>query len=439
MKTSTYNFIYNHPKDKTKYILYNSLSGALALVNEEKYDILNRFSHNGENIQDKEFLNDLEKGGYVIEDCCNELDFILYKSLKNRYNSDYLTLTIAPTSDCNFRCVYCYEKNSIKYPPMSDEVQQKVIEFLDERIANIKALNITWYGGEPLLAISVIENISSKIIEACKKNNVDYNASIVTNGYLLTPEIYKKLISLKVNNIQITIDGSEDEHNKRRPLVGGKPTFKPILDNLCSIRDCKVESKINLSLRINVDKTNAKDIKKLMSIFEENKLNEFLNIYIAKVRNSNESFDGDLCFCTEEFSNLEYKFISESFNDNVLINRYPKTLYSYCGADRDNSLLINSNGDLYKCWEDIGLDEYKVGNIVTEKMINQNTFYNYILYDVTKDMNCKTCKYLPLCMGGCPKERVISTEERCNKVKYMLENQIIDTAMNIIKNKENKK
>ncbi|HBB28545.1 MAG TPA: radical SAM/SPASM domain-containing protein [Clostridiales bacterium] len=438
MKPSLYNFIYDYPDDKTKHILYNSLSGALALVEEEKHDIFYRFSQYGESINDSNFLNDLEKGGYIVEDSCNELDMFSYKSLKMKYSNDAFALTIAPTSDCNFRCIYCYEKNSNKYPPMNEEIQDKIIKLCESKIPNIKLLRVSWYGGEPLLAMSAIENISNKLIEMCKKNNVDYSASIVTNGYLLTSEVYKRLISLKVNSIQITVDGSEDEHNKRRPLVGGKATFKTILDNLCSIRDCKVDEKINIALSINVDKTNVDGINNTVAIFKENNLSEFLYTYISKVRDSNNSFNKNLCFCTEEFSDLEYKFINENFNKNVLINLYPKILYNVCGADRDNSLVIDPNGDLYKCWEDIGVEEYKIGNIMNDKMMNQSVFYNYMLYDATTDSECSSCKYLPLCNGGCPRIRTYNSNDRCLNIKYILERQIIDTSTNIIKDRENK-
>ncbi len=433
MKPSLYNFIYNYPKDNTKHILYNSLSGALALVNENNYIALNEFLNNRENIKDEEFLNDLKKGGYIVEDNCNEPDMISYRSFKSRFSNDFLTLTIAPTSDCNFRCIYCYEKNSIKYPLMSQDVQNKIVEFCENRIKTINSLSITWYGGEPLLAIPVIENISNKLIKLCEKNNVLYTASIVTNGYLLTPKVYKKLMELKVRNIQVTIDGGEQEHDKRRPLIGDKPTFKTILDNLCSIKDCEVVEKINIALRVNIDRTNVEDIDTIMKILKKNKLDKIFNIYIARVKDSNKSFDKNLCFCTEEFSELEYDF-ANNVNENILLNRYPKVMNDYCGADRDNNLVIDPKGDLYKCWEDIGLEQYKVGNILTGEIFNQDILYNYMLYNVTEDKYCSGCKYIPICMGGCPKERLQHSEDRCVFIKYILEKQIKHTAMYIAKN-----
>ena len=361
------------------------------------------------------------------------MDFILYRSLKDKYRNDHLSLTIAPTLDCNFRCIYCYEKNSVKHSSMSEMTQNKLIEFCSKQMSTIKYLSISWYGGEPLLALDVIESLSNKLIELCKENNITYNASIVTNGYLLTPEAYEKLISCKVSSMQITVDGNEDEHNKRRPLIGGKPTFKTIINNLCYIKDCETDKKINISLRVNVDRKNTEDIKKLITVFYERKLNDFLNIYIAKVRNINDSFNNDLCYCTEEFSELEYNFNVENNNYNF----YPNVKSNVCGADRDNSFVINSNGDIYKCWEDIGMEEYKIGNINNNEMMNQDILCNYILYDVTKDKDCSVCKYLPLCMGGCPRERVQSSADRCINIKYTLEKGIINTSLNIISNRQN--
>jgi len=63
---------------------------------------------------------------------------------------------------------------------MSEEVQNSLIE---SRIKTIANLGITWYGREPLLAFS------DRIIKLCDDNNVNYSASVITNGYLLNSGI----------------------------------------------------------------------------------------------------------------------------------------------------------------------------------------------------------------------------------------------------------
>ncbi|MDU5925118.1 MAG: SPASM domain-containing protein, partial [Finegoldia magna] len=90
---------------------------------------------------------------------------------------------------------------------------------------------------------------------------------------------------------------------------------------------------------------------------------------------------------------------------------------NFCGADAVNSLVINSNGDLYKCWSDIGFVDRKIGNINDNFSGNTSMYYDYMLYDPTEDEECKKCKLLPICMGGCPYQRVVNKKKGCNRFK----------------------
>src|SRR5262245_26459110 len=68
-----------------------------------------------------------------------------------------LHLILLPTEACNFRCVYCYE--SFAYGRMEPWVVQGVKNLLSNRVANLDQLKISWFGGEPLLALDIIESI----------------------------------------------------------------------------------------------------------------------------------------------------------------------------------------------------------------------------------------------------------------------------------------
>ena len=97
-----------------------------------------------------------------------------------------------------------------------------VCSFVEGWAKFIHNLSIDWYGGEPLLEMDLIKNMSKQFIAICQEKEVQYNSSMVTNGYHLTPQIAKELKELKVENIQITIDGPEDIHNARRILANGR-------------------------------------------------------------------------------------------------------------------------------------------------------------------------------------------------------------------------
>ena len=92
---------------------------------------------------------------------------------------------------------------------MSSDVQDKLVEFVKSRAKHITMLNVTWYGGEPLMAIDIIEGLSKEFMSICNDNNVSYDAAIITNGYYMTLDVAKLLESLNIRNVQVTMDGIE--------------------------------------------------------------------------------------------------------------------------------------------------------------------------------------------------------------------------------------
>ena len=214
MKASNYNFFYQY--DDKSYLAYNSRSNSLAILNKENYQKYCDFIALNKPIDDEEFIEDLKAGLFIIDDEVDELKILRFKMYRDRMNNISLGLTIAPTSDCNFRCIYCYEKNSLRKKEMTLEVEEAIIKFIEKTTDTIRNMNISWYGGEPLMRFDIIERLSEKIIKLCNEKNIDYSASIVTNGYLLNKEILKKFEKYKISSVQITLDGPKEIHDKRR-------------------------------------------------------------------------------------------------------------------------------------------------------------------------------------------------------------------------------
>lgn len=119
-----------------------------------------------------------------------------------------------PTEKCNFKCKYCYE--TFRKGKMSPAVQDAIINYVKKNIRNHTELAVIWFGGEPLEALDVIERLSLAFINICQLARKPYSASMTTNGYNLTPEVYNKLYDLKVYGYQITLDGYKDQHNSQR-------------------------------------------------------------------------------------------------------------------------------------------------------------------------------------------------------------------------------
>ena len=418
VKPSKYNFSFPYPKragDQEQTVLYNTRTGSMALIEADKYEQYKQFAENGTPVTDEELLGNLKLGGYVVDGDYDELAAIKYNLYSSRFSTSSLILTIAPTSDCNFRCIYCYEKDSIKPLVMSEETQDDWIEFVKKYMPFIQTFHVSWYGGEPLLAISIVERLSAAFLALCEENRVEYNASIVTNGYLLTPQIAERLCAAKVVSLQITLDGAAEDHDKRRFLKGGLPTFDRIMDNLCAAKE-KLPPEVYV--RINADRHNVDRVDNVVRIIREKGLAGRVYPYLAMVENRNDTYNDNSCLHTNEFSQCEFDFIQRNGLD--FVGRMPRQIGNYCGADRRGSFVVNADGHLYRCWNEMGIDEECIGTL-KEGLKDSTTIHANLLYDATEDPECRDCRLLPICMGGCPNARKQNPANRCSMMKHGLD------------------
>ncbi len=110
-------------------------------------------------------------------------------------------------------------------------------------------------GGEPLLYFDeIVYPISKKINDLCKRNNINFNNMITTNGYLMNENIMKKFNSINLRNFQITLDGDENEHNKIKKTKNNEKTYKKTIENILKLID--LNKNIHLLLRINYTENN---------------------------------------------------------------------------------------------------------------------------------------------------------------------------------------
>jgi len=281
VKVSRYNFAHvEEASHNSQVVIYNSRTGAMAALEPDKYADFKKFEENGICIGDTEFVEQLMYCGFLIDDDFDEINHIKASLHASRYNNSVMSLTIAPTMACNFACAYCFENGIDRNEEMSEDTMKRLVNFIEARASHLDELHITWFGGEPLLAVPQLETISRHVIEICKANNVKYTSIVVTNGYLLTQENANKLMDCAVSNVQVTIDGGKELHNSRRPLVDGSGTFERIIQNVSLAKHI-----IPITIRINVDNENHTCLGEVMNVFnvisiESNNLRRSKNMKI---------------------------------------------------------------------------------------------------------------------------------------------------------------
>ncbi len=424
MKQSRYNFFFE--LDNGQYLIYNALKNGLGLVDRSVVEKIKSVKEGQKSDIDEGLLAELKKGGFLIDDDFDEYAVLTIRRHLQQYGSNGVSLTIAPTINCNFSCKYCFENPDKAI--MDEKIEDKIVEYVKNELkSGKKYVSVTWYGGEPLLCLKNIESLSNKLIELCRKRRARYMADIITNGSLYTKDVAEKLKKLKIQSVQITLDGDKEMHDKRRPFKDRRrSSFDAIIKNLE-----ETVGIIPVSLRINVDSENVDRaidfVKELKSKpwFDPNYIFPYFGYvrkYTASCRCSEEE-----CLLPGEFWRKSYELQEYLVKEDIAVPEYPD-ISSGCGATSIHSYVIGPKGELYKCWNHLGEKSQIVGYI--DKNIDLNPLYTQYLYEsFENDEECKECKYLPICMGGCvdvmiKAKRGEMPSKDCTKWKEYLEKQL---------------
>ena len=421
MKLSQFNVVHEH---NGSLLIMNARTGGILSLNPEYAQKFKRIQE-GDVRDADDLVAGLIRGGILVNEERDELGEIRLQSRAARFANTALSLTIAPTMACNFCCPYCYEKGQA-YTTMGEEVLTQLSKFVKDYYPGIASLSVGWYGGEPLLGMKMIERITSDLKDVVGPT-CEYSASIVTNGYLLTPDVARRLAACGVTSAQVTIDGSKSDHDSRRILHDGSPTYERILKNVKECADI-----IDISIRSNVDKTNIEAAQELLDYLELNGLMNKVHFYLAPVDDINQVCANDShCFTVKEFSYEETEFYKRAIARGFKVQPFGGTNFGICCAVGINSYVVDPVGDLYKCWDDIGMKERRVGTIFEPPMLSKNMI-NWMAYE-PDDPECQECFAFPMCMGGCPNHALNGEGKRCVSFRYdaeqkMLLSQMMNTA-----------
>ena len=429
---SKYNVYIDYSDDKT--FVFNTATGSGALLDNKLVGQDCSFDDASE--VEKTML--LKHGFFCPVDSEKGYDVFREAARVKYYADDFKSqlFIITPTMSCNADCRYCFEKDQHKFSEMSEDMQSKTLAFMRHRIEShpkTKKVTVSFFGGEPTLKLSIVEHLSSEIRRICQDKGIEYDARIITNGILLNNENTKRLVDAGVIRCQVTLDGLEDAWTKSKNLPAS--LFYRILSNL----RVAVDNGMKPIVRINIDKNNKCDIIKLLDIlFGGLDLAGKIQVTPCLLKVWNDTDDTEHYMSSEEYLDFldecrEYvlsKGWERSF-DNYPLGPKP----SSCGMMRQSAIGIRYDGKLYQC-EHMFSEEMVDGVLVPIGDVTNGLYENSPMRDVfgqeTEPMeghDCKTCKWYPVCHGGCRMEyimhhRLFDCEsfeaESIARLKYML-------------------
>lgn len=418
------------------YCLFNSRMLSLSVIDKETYELFMHIKEDNSLIDSTLSTKDYEylsKTKVIVADQEDDkyLSMLKYKKQLQSYGSKELSLVICPTLSCNFACPYCYEHN-LPNSKMNEEVQKQIVSFINKHADHMDGVNLNWHGGEPLLAIDTILQLYDKIKNEAKLPIK--HTSMVSNGYLLNEVNCKALRDMKLDYLQITIDGDKDTHNTTRVLKNGKSSFEQIMKNVD--KATQIMPECHIGIRTNIGKNNINEYPALYKRLTERWKGKNLHVYHAFVMDNNLDTTWEkrcaLELSTDEKTDFEITLAKLGIKSKKSL--FPKTDNIVCTCMDNNAYVIDPKGMIYKCWADVGHKSRAIGTLTTE-----NRRYDIISQFMTgsdkfSDSKCLNCSFLPICDGGCNLYRVGKKERNldynvCNYNEECLEKLLNEAVL----------
>lgn len=389
-------------KGNKEYLLHNTLYGTMV---KAKCDITMSIVDNIENNttfeyeDNNEFHKALKNLKMLVDENLNEVSLVNYHF--SEMNKEQISVILIVTRQCDFRCVYCYEKHENK--KMNKNVYENLLNALKSKVKSkkYKSIEVSFFGGEPLLEYQSICDFMEKLNVFVKEEDIKIHGSITTNGYSLSLNRLKKLVDLNVTYYQITIDGIEETHNNNRYLVNGNGTWNKIIQNLKDAKNSDLS--FIITLRTNFDINVADQLRDYVDFLSNNLANDNrFNVHFEAVKKLGGELDNQLNIQTNEHEAVDSMFaLAEKLNLNT--SKYFLSCFGkVCYAAKNNSFVLDTDGTLLKCTVVIDSPKNIVGKLTDKGFeIEDVKISNWTSYVLPNE--CYNCKILALCFGRkCP-------------------------------------
>ena len=408
------------------YFIVNLLSRNADILTADQYNqiLANSYPDTGE----------LVKKGYLTEKEDEEGLFKKeYLEFLDKRASDEIQLFFVPWYTCNFKCSYCYQN---EYRQISSGPEKAVLgaffNFLDSHFINRRKY-ITLFGGEPLLNTKWQRKfIADFIIES---NIRKLDIALVTNGYHLS-SFMDILENASLREIQVTLDGLQKSHDKRRPLKNGEGTFEKIVEGI----DLSLQSGIPVNLRMVLDRNNIDKLPELARFAIERKWTSSPLFKTQLGRNYElhqcQLHPDQLYTRIELYRDIfrllkRYPEILEFHKPAFSISKFlfeegslPEPLFDSCPGTK-TEWAFDSTGNIYPCTATVGKTGEELGTFFPQVKLNEERIADWESRDVLAIPECKDCNLQLACGGGCGsvaknKSGRLNTPD-CRPVKELLE------------------
>ncbi|MEK4008597.1 radical SAM/SPASM domain-containing protein [Paenibacillus sp. FSL H3-0333] len=404
-----------------RHLIFNSLSGAMDIVEEHISQFLQKQQPVAYTLtaEEEQFL---AGRGYLYREREEEQALIRrYQEYQDQHGSGDISFVFCPSMTCNLKCVYCFEPQEIRssHERMTEDQVQAAFLAMDQIMQQQQSTrhHFVIFGGEPLLPLN--RSIVGLILEQAQARGI--TGTVISNGVFLSHyqellEPYKDML-----RIQLTIDGPQAVHDRRRITRANEGTFMKITAQI----DSFLEHDFDIAIRVNLDGENIEHLNELLDFFQERQWNAYPNfsVSLSPVENyAGNSAPGLLPsyqlteFIKAHVPNDKLQRLNAALNsdltrlslpfENVLGTGLAKDSYFpncyFCEAAGGKTFTFSPDHQVYPCTSIIGDQKWSLGTYYPQLELDEQKLALWKERHVLNQPECKGCNIAFLCSGNCP-------------------------------------
>lgn len=403
MKISKYTSLHAYNGDT---LLFNSEEEKLLVLTPALEKVYREHSAKPDGLQQvhPEFFNALRANRFIVADEEDEAEVLISRWGQADHDARQFGIIINPTLNCNMRCWYCYEPHAGRQV-MTEQTRQAICRLIDNRTADkrLRMLNVSFFGGEPLLFFNdSVLPILQYAARVCQEKGITLYTNFTTNATLLTDEVIEALNALplgKKATFQITFDGNRAVHDRTRVGADQKPTYDLILRHLHSA----LQHGNEVSARLNYTYDNILTFHDVLADFKALNLQAYTRTLSVKFEHVWQ--DGkNLEKSRPLMQQLKKDFEAAGFNVGTDEVHYRHVCY----ADSPRHVVVNYNGDVFKCTARDFTAQSREGELTADGQIVWNEKYHQRMHIRYSNPACRACRILPICNGSCTQNKLES-------------------------------
>ena len=405
-------------------LVWNTYSGSMNAFKPDRHDAIRELLSKS-TISDASsgIANYLSERGFLIPESTDELRRVQYAFGTENHRTDRLELILLASEDCNFRCTYCYE--DFRRGTMRPEVREGIRHLVESRLGQLRELNVSWFGGEPLYGMEAIDELGPFFAEVAAREGLLFHSHMTTNGYLLTREVADRLLACGIDDFQITLDGLPEDHDSHRAARDGSGTFERIYANLCDL--AARDDDFSVVIRVNFDRHNSPGLETFLHLLKERFSNDdrFVLSFHAVGQWGGDN-DANLAVCGTDQAQAvrtRLKAAARTIGLRVAGGWQPGAGAGtqVCYAARPYNFIVGAHGDLMKCTIDLDKKDHNiVGRLNADGTLDLDVDKMALWTEPAfeRDSGCQSCHMLPACQGvHCPKIRIDSGQRPCPGIR----------------------